>query len=63
MEGLYKRLMADPRLNMFFKDINVAFLKRKQALFITAAFGGPVSYEGPSLRNIHMRLVRAGVEP
>ena len=56
VDGLYRRLLADPQLNSFFPNGVAA---RHRAYFITImgeALGGPERYRGPDLVAAHRRL-------
>lgn len=57
----YERVMADPSLEPFFRDIDVPKQVRKQAAFLTMAFGGSTRYDGHDLRSAHVRLVKQGL--
>lgn len=59
VDVFYKKVLADPRINYFFKDTNMASQHLKQKGFMTMAFGGPVSaYKGKSMDAAHRRLVK-----
>ena len=49
----YGRVAADPELAGFFAGTNMIRLAGKQVRFFAAAFGGPESYTGPSMREVH----------
>jgi len=49
----YTRVLADPELAGFFAGTNMSRLAGKQVSFFAAALGGPVSYTGPSMRDVH----------
>jgi truncated hemoglobin YjbI len=38
---LYEHILADNRINRFFKDIDINVQARKMQAFLTYAFGGP----------------------
>lgn len=52
----YKKVLADKRVNHFFEDVNMKRQIRKQKAFLSAAFGGPIPYEGKDLRKAHEHL-------
>ena len=52
----YKKVLADERVNHFFEDVNMKRQIKKQKAFLSAAFGGPVPYQGKSLRKAHANL-------
>lgn len=58
---LYDKILSDPMLMPFFKDIDVDRLRSSQSAFVSMAFGGPVQYTGASLRKAHERLVARGL--
>jgi hemoglobin len=53
VEDFYARVLADEELANFFAGTNLTRLKDEQAGFFAAAFGGPESYTGRSLRHVH----------
>ena len=57
----YKKVMADNRINYFFKDINLAKQSQKLKAFLAYAFGGPNKYTGRPLREAHAKLVEKGL--
>lgn len=57
----YNKVLADERINMFFKDIDMAQQRRKQILFLTYAFGGPNNYSGEDMRSAHDTLIKQGL--
>ena len=56
MEEFYRRIVADARLARFFARVDMAQLKRHQALFISQALGGPKQYDGRSMAEAHAHL-------
>lgn len=61
VDVFYKKVLADERINTFFKDIDMNDQRRKQILFLTYAFGGPNNYNEKSMREAHARLVTQGL--
>jgi len=57
----YKKVMADNRINRFFKDINLIKQSQKLKAFLAYAFGGPNKYTGRPLREAHAMLVKKGL--
>ena len=57
----YKKVMADNRINRFFKDINLKKQSQKLKAFLAYAFGGPNKYTGRTLREAHAKLVEKGL--
>lgn len=51
----YKKVMADPHINHFFKNVDMPAQIKKQKRFLAMAFGGP-QYPGPGLRKAHAHL-------
>jgi hemoglobin len=56
VERFYVRVLADPMLEAFFKDIDMARLKTHQFAFLSQTLGGPQKYSGASMRRAHSRL-------
>lgn len=49
----YGRVLADPELAGFFAGTDMSRLTGKQVQFLAAVLGGPDSYTGPSMRDVH----------
>jgi hemoglobin len=49
----YDRVLSDPELATFFTGTNMARLKGKQVEFFAAALGGPLTYTGAPMRQVH----------
>ena len=61
VELFYSRVLADPILESFFKDadmagLDMARLKAHQFAFLSQALGGPRQYSGASMSRAHARL-------
>jgi hemoglobin len=56
VEAFYVKVLADKRINEFFENINMAKQRRKQKEFLSAAFGGPIPWQGKDLRRAHADL-------
>lgn len=54
----YEKIMADERINHFFKNTDMKRQRAKQKAFLTYAFGGAPNYSGASMRKVHERLVK-----
>lgn len=54
----YDKIMADERINHFFKNTDMKRQRAKQRVFLTYAFGGSPNYSGASMRKVHERLVK-----
>lgn len=52
----YTKVLADPRVNSYFKDINMKRQKNKQKEFLSMALGAPIKYTGADLRTAHREL-------
>jgi hemoglobin len=57
----YKKVLADDRVNGFFKGVDMDRQRRMQKGFLTFAFGGPNAYAGRDLRTTHAHLVTKGL--
>lgn len=53
----YDKVLKDPRIAHFFRNIDTKELARHQYYFLMAATGGPDQFEGRSLRDAHRKLV------
>lgn len=56
VELFYTKVLADPRVNSYFKDINMRRQKNKQKEFLSMALGAPTKYTGADLRTAHREL-------
>ncbi|MEZ5403634.1 MAG: methyl-accepting chemotaxis protein [Bryobacteraceae bacterium] len=59
VDGLYRRILADPKLAGFFEHIPIDRLKSQQKVFLGQAFGGPKRYRGKDMRSAHAGLAIA----
>jgi hemoglobin len=57
VDKFYARMLADPRVNRFFKDTNMSKQHMKQVAFMSYAFGAPKKYSGLAMDAAHRRLV------
>jgi len=57
----YDKVLADALLAPFFENLDMRALVRKQAAFMSLAFGGPKEYAGRDLREAHRNLVKRGL--
>ena len=57
----YKKVLADDRVNGFFKGVDMTRQHAMQKGFLTFAFGGPNNYAGRDLRAAHTHLVQRGL--
>ncbi len=56
VEAFYVKVLADARIKHYFEDINMNKQRRKQKEFLSAAFGGPIPWQGKDLRKAHENL-------
>ncbi|EAR82986.2 protozoan/cyanobacterial globin family protein (macronuclear) [Tetrahymena thermophila SB210] len=52
----YKKMLADPKVSQFFKDIDMTKQHSQQVSFLSFALGGPKKYVGKSMRDAHQYL-------
>jgi len=61
MDGFVPRLMADPRLQPFFKDTNLKNLKEQLVSQLCMVSGGPCKYAGADMKSVHAEFeIRKG---
>ncbi len=53
VDDFYVRVLADEQLAGFFTGVNLSRLKGLQAEFFCAALGGPQTYTGAPMRDVH----------
>jgi hemoglobin len=56
VELFYTKVLADRRVNSYFKDINMTRQKKKQKEFLSMALGAPTKYTGADMRTAHREL-------
>jgi len=61
VDKFYEKVLADDRVNGFFKGVDMDRQRAMQKAFLTFAFGGPNAYEGRDLRAAHAHLVARGL--
>jgi hemoglobin len=49
----YVKVLGDPELNPFFKDVKIERLHVMQREFFSAALDGPIKYTGKPLHSVH----------
>lgn len=54
VDDFYLRVLDDPQLAGFFAGVNMPKLKGRQVEFFAGALGGPGSYRGASMREVHL---------
>eukprot|EP01060_Flectonema_neradi_P000127 TRINITY_DN100_c0_g1_i12.p1 TRINITY_DN100_c0_g1~~TRINITY_DN100_c0_g1_i12.p1 ORF type:complete len:138 (+),score=49.22 TRINITY_DN100_c0_g1_i12:170-583(+) len=57
VDQFYEKVLADERVNFFFKNTDMKKQRRVQKSFLTFAFGGPKTYSGVGMRKAHQKLV------
>jgi hemoglobin len=53
VDDLWQRLLADTRMNPFFKDLEPPQFKRRLADQLCEVAGGPCRYDGPDMKKAH----------
>ena len=53
MDDFMLRLLADPRMNPFFKDVDQAHVKAQLAAQFCEVAGGPCKLNGPDMKKVH----------
>lgn len=53
IDQFYDRVVADPELKPFFKNVSMVKLRRMQRDFFSAALDGPINYTGRPLGYVH----------
>lgn len=53
VDEFYDRVVADPELKPFFKNVSMAKIRRMQREFFSAALDGPIVYTGKPLGYVH----------
>ncbi len=53
VDRFYELVLIDPQLRPYFAGIDLAKLRRHQALFISQVAGGPTAYDGRSMEEAH----------
>lgn len=56
VDTFYERVMADPLLAPFFRDVAMDKLQRMQLELFAAALGGPFAYTGRPIAHAHHHL-------
>jgi hemoglobin len=56
VNDFYRRVLGDPQLAPYFEGVDIARLKRHQALLVTQVLGGPDNYTGRPLGEAHAGL-------
>ena len=53
VQEMYHRILIDPDLSPFFKNISMDRVRKMQYHFLASAFDGPADYSGSDLTKIH----------
>jgi hemoglobin len=53
MDDFMARLLADPRMNPFFKDVNQQHVKEQLVAQFCEVSGGPCKLKGPEMKKVH----------
>lgn len=53
VDDFYERVLGDPELAEFFAGANMTKLKGRQVEFFSVALGGPHTYSGATMRQVH----------
>lgn len=56
VESFYERILKDPILSPFFKEVPMDKLERMQREFFAMATGGPADFSGRPLAHVHKHL-------
>ena len=56
VDNFYKKVLEDPELSHYFKDASMDKLLTMQKEFFSAATGGPLTYSGRPLRDVHRHM-------
>lgn len=62
VDDFYDRVLEDERVNGYFEDVDMARQRAHQTAFLTAAVGGPDSYDGDDMRTAHAHLDLSAAE-
>ena len=52
-DDFMQRLLADPRMNPFFKDVDQAHVKKELVIQFCEVSGGPCKRNGPDMKKVH----------
>jgi hemoglobin len=53
MDDFMQRLLADARMNPFFKDVDQAHVKQELVIQFCEVSGGPCQRNGPGMKQVH----------
>jgi hemoglobin len=60
VDDFYTLVLADPDLEPYFTDVDLARLKRHMVMLLCSVLGGPEPYEGQDLADAHRGMGIAG---
>jgi len=61
VEIFYKKVIADERVNGFFRGVDMARQHSMMTSYLAYALGSPIKFTGRDLTNTHARLVEMGL--
>lgn len=61
LDRFYEKVMADPKVSIFFEGMDVEQIKGKQRKFWAIALGGKADYNGRNLNAAHQQPREAGL--
>ena len=61
VNSFYEKVLADDRVNYFFKETDMVKQKQHQKRFLTYAFGGASKYTGKSMHKAHKKARKQGL--
>lgn len=56
VDNFYKKVLEDPELKHYFKHASMDKLRKMQKEFFSTATGGPLTYSGRPLRDVHRNM-------
>lgn len=56
VDSFYDRVLSDPTVNHFFKNVDMEKQRAHQTKFISFALGGPNQYSGKSMAKVHQGM-------
>lgn len=56
VDKFYGKVLSDPAIKEFFKNVEMKNLSKMMKAFLTMVFGGPSNYTGKSMRDGHAHL-------
>jgi purine-binding chemotaxis protein CheW len=62
VDSFYRKVLADPHLGRFFREVDMERQAGKQRAFLTMLMGGPNNYTGKNLRLAHRHMVADGLD-